>query len=76
MTRDVINNLICELVANRGITALTIAHGMTSARKIEHEVAMLYEGRIIWRGSRGGLYASGYPFLEQFVQGHAHGLIR
>ena len=73
---DVINDLICELVADLGITALTITHDMTSARKIAHDVAMLYEGRIIWRGARDELYASGNPFVDQFVQGHAHGPIR
>lgn len=71
----VINDLICELVADLGITALTITHDMTSARKIAHDVAMLYEGRIIWRGSCDNLYASGNPFVDQFVLGHAAGPI-
>lgn len=73
---DVINNLICELVADLGIAALTITHDMASARKIAHDVAMLYSGRIIWRGSRDELYVSGNPFVHQFVQGHALGPIR
>jgi phospholipid/cholesterol/gamma-HCH transport system ATP-binding protein len=72
---DVINDLICELVTDLGITAMTITHDMTSAHKIAHEVAMLYEGQIIWRGSKNELYDSGNPFVHQFVQGHAHGPI-
>ena len=67
----VINELICALVADLGITALTITHDMASARRIAHRVAMLYEGRIVWEGPRARMYASGNPHVERFVQDHA-----
>jgi phospholipid/cholesterol/gamma-HCH transport system ATP-binding protein len=73
---DVINDLIVSLVENLGITALTITHDMASARKIAHRVAMLYGGRIIWHGPRDRLYATGNPYVDQFVQGRAEGPIR
>ena len=73
---DVINDLIVSLVDDLGITALTITHDMASARKIAHRVAMLYRGRIIWHGPRDRLYASGNPYVDQFVQGNAEGPIR
>jgi phospholipid/cholesterol/gamma-HCH transport system ATP-binding protein len=73
---DVINDLIVSLVTDLGITALTITHDMTSARKIAHRVAMLYRGRIIWHGPRDRLYDSGNPYVDQFVQGNAEGPIR
>ena len=73
---DVINDLIVSLVEDLGVTALTITHDMASARKIAHRVAMLYEGRIIWRGPRDRLYDSGNPYVDQFVQGRAEGPIR
>lgn len=69
----VINDLICELVADLGMTALTITHDMTSARKIAHRVAMLYEGRIVWQGPREQLHASGNVHVDQFVHGDANG---
>jgi phospholipid/cholesterol/gamma-HCH transport system ATP-binding protein len=72
---DVINALIVELVNDLGVTALTITHDMASARKIAHRVAMLYEGKIIWRGPRDRLYDSGNPYVDQFVQGRAEGPI-
>ena len=72
---DVINDLIVELVNDLGVTAITITHDMASARKIAHRVAMLYEGRIIWRGPRDRLYDSGNPYVDQFVQGRAEGPI-
>ncbi|SDC63703.1 phospholipid/cholesterol/gamma-HCH transport system ATP-binding protein [Sphingomonas sp. YR710] len=73
---DVINDLIVELVEDLGVTALTITHDMASARKIAHRVAMLYQGKIIWRGPRDRLYDSGNPYVDQFVQGRADGPIR
>ncbi|HEX8447828.1 MAG TPA: ATP-binding cassette domain-containing protein [Sphingomonas sp.] len=73
---DVINDLIVSLVEDLGVTALTITHDMASARKIAHRVAMLYQGRIIWRGPRDRLYDSGNPYVEQFVLGRADGPIR
>ena len=72
---DVINDLIVELVDDLGVTALTITHDMASARKIAHRVAMLYQGKIIWRGPRDRLYDSGNPYVDQFVQGRAEGPI-
>ncbi len=73
---DVINDLIVELVTELGVTALTITHDMASARKIAHRVAMLYQGKIVWRGPRDRLYDSGNPYVDQFVQGRAEGPIR
>jgi len=73
---DVINDLICSLVTDLGITALTITHDMSSARKIAHRVAMLYGGSIVWHGPRDRLYDSGNPYVDQFVQGRAEGPIR
>ncbi|SFS02753.1 ABC transporter ATP-binding protein [Sphingomonas jatrophae] len=73
---DVINDLIVSLVDDLGVTALTITHDMASARKIAHRVAMLYQGRIIWRGPRDRLYDSGNPYVDQFVLGRAEGPIK
>ena len=73
---DVINDLIVSLVDDLGVTALTITHDMSSARKIAHRVAMLYQGRIVWKGPRDRLYDSGNPYVDQFVQGRAEGPIQ
>jgi phospholipid/cholesterol/gamma-HCH transport system ATP-binding protein len=73
---DIINDLITSLVVDLGVTALTITHDMSSARKIANRVAMLYNGRIIWHGPRDRLYDSGNPYVDQFVQGRADGPIR
>ncbi|WP_419827763.1 ABC transporter ATP-binding protein [Sphingomonas sp.] len=73
---DQINNLICSLTGDLGVTALTITHDMVSARTIANRVAMLYQGRIVWHGPRDRLYDSGNPYVDQFVQGRSEGPIR
>ncbi len=73
---DVINDLIRTLVTDLKITALTITHDMASARKIADEVAMLYQGRIVWHGHRDNLDKSGNPYVDQFVHGRADGPIQ
>lgn len=73
---DIINNLIVERVRALGATAVSITHDLSSARKIADEVAMLYEGRIIWRGSPEEMMHSGNPMVDQFVHGRAEGPIK
>lgn len=73
---DVINNLIVDRVKALGATAISITHDMASARKIADEIAMLYQGRIIWRGTPDEIENSGNPMVDQFVHGRAEGPIK
>ena len=72
---DVINELIVKTVKDLGVTALSITHDMASARKIADEVAMIYEGRIIWHGDVKDLDDSGNEYVDQFIYGRAEGPI-
>ena len=72
---DVINALIVEQVRRLGCTAVSITHDMMSARKIADEIAMLHDGRIIWRGPAGDIDRSGNAFVDQFINGRADGPI-
>ncbi len=76
ITADVINSLIVERVREAGATAISITHDMASARKIADEVAMLHQGRIIWRGAASEIDRAGNPFVDQFVNGRADGPIK
>ncbi|MEM7767285.1 MAG: ATP-binding cassette domain-containing protein [Pseudomonadota bacterium] len=76
ITADAINDLIIEQVKALGAAAVTITHDMASARKIADEIAMLYEGRIIWRGPASEIDTSGNAYLDQFVHGRADGPIQ
>jgi len=76
ITADAVNNLIVEQVKALGAAAVSITHDMASVRKIADEVAMLHEGRIIWRGPVSALDTSGNPHIDQFVNGRAEGPIQ
>ncbi|MCF8495189.1 MAG: ATP-binding cassette domain-containing protein [Alphaproteobacteria bacterium] len=72
---DVINDLIVKSVKQLGATALSITHDMASARKIADDVAMIYDGKIIWHGPVGDLDNSGNDYVDQFIHGRAEGPI-
>lgn len=72
---DVINDLIISCTKTLGATTLSITHDMASACKIATNVAMIYQGRIIWHGRAQEIYHSRNEFVDQFVHGRAHGPI-
>ena len=72
---DVINDLIVKCVKDLGATTLSITHDMASARKIADDVAMIYQGKIVWHGPVGDLDKSGNEYVDQFINGRAEGPI-
>lgn len=72
---DVINDLIVEQVKRLGCTAVSITHDMASARKIGDEIAMLHNGKIVWRGPTSEIDTSGNAYVDQFINGRALGPI-
>jgi phospholipid/cholesterol/gamma-HCH transport system ATP-binding protein len=75
ITADVINHLIREQVIDLGATAVSITHDMASARHIADQIAMIYQGKIIWQGPASDIDHSGNPYVEQFVAGSSEGPI-
>ncbi len=73
---DVINNLIVGVNRKIGATALTITHDMQSAKKIGDRIAMLFDGKIIWAGPPDVIDQSGNEYVDQFINGRAHGPIK
>lgn len=73
---DMIDRLIRRCITDYGFTGLSITHDMASARRISDEVAMLYEGRIVWQGATERLDNPGNPYVEQFVTGRTEGPIQ
>ena len=76
ITADAINDLIVDMTKDLGCAAVSITHDMASARKIADEIAMLYQGKIIWRGSVSSLDNSGDARVDQFIHGRADGPIQ
>jgi len=72
---DVINQLIVKCSKDLGATTLTITHDMASVRRIAHKVAMIYNGKIIWKGEIREIERSGNDFVDQFIHGRAEGPI-
>ncbi|MBI3439617.1 MAG: ATP-binding cassette domain-containing protein [Proteobacteria bacterium] len=76
ITADAINDLIIDMVRDLGCAAVSITHDMASARKIADEIAMLYAGKIVWRGPASTIDSSGNAMVDQFVAGRADGPIQ
>lgn len=75
ITAAAINELISNQVRRLGSTAVSITHDLASAQTIGDEIAMLHDGKIIWRGPAGELAATDNPYVRQFVEGRAEGPI-
>ena len=73
---SVIDNLIVKSVRELGATALSITHDMASARRIADNIAMIYEGRIVWHGPVAEIDHSGNDMLDQFIHGRSDGPIQ
>lgn len=71
----VINDLIREIVAEMGATAVTITHDMSSVRAIADHVAMLHRGKVRWSGHVLDMDGADDPYLQQFIHGRAEGPI-
>lgn len=75
ITAAAINELISDQVRRLGSTAVSITHDLASAQTIGDEIAMLHDGKIIWRGPAAELRTTDNPYVRQFVEGRAEGPI-
>ncbi|TRO95580.1 ATP-binding cassette domain-containing protein [Glycocaulis profundi] len=71
ITADVINRLISRLVRKMGATAVSITHDMASMRIIADDVAMIHEGRIIWKGTLDQVDTADDDRVRAFVEGRS-----
>jgi phospholipid/cholesterol/gamma-HCH transport system ATP-binding protein len=59
MMSCVINNLI----------TITITHDMNSLAHIAHTIALLYQGKLIWQGTKQDFFQTPDPHVTQFRNG-------
>lgn len=71
VTADVINRLIFRQVKHLGATAVTITHDMASMRMIADDVAMLKDGKTLWRGPLEEVETCASPEVCRFVRGES-----
>ena len=72
---DVVNDLINRLHDKLEITSIVVTHDMVSAYKIASNIAMLYDGRIIQRGTSEEIKNTDNPIVKQFITGASKGPI-
>ena len=73
ITSGVINELIRQCVHKIGASAITITHDIASLRAIANRVALLYQGKIIWKGTVPEMDSTANAFVRQFIDGLPHG---
>ncbi|MGR4863875.1 ABC transporter ATP-binding protein [Caulobacter sp. LARHSG274] len=73
ITSAAINELIVDQVRGLGCTAVSITHDLASARTIGDEIAMLHNGKIVWRGAPSELDSTDNPYVRQFVDARSEG---
>lgn len=71
----VIDGLIVDCVKRLGSTAIAITHDMASAQRIGDQAAMLYHGKLVWKGLASELMDSGNAMVDQFTHGRKDGPI-
>ena len=64
----IIDNLINQLVVDKGVSAITLTHDIKSVRKIASRVAFLFNGKIIWTGSVSEMDKADNPYVSQFIK--------
>ncbi len=72
----VIDGLIVDCVKRLGSTAIAITHDMASATRIGDQAAMLFRGKLVWRGPAASLLNSGNAMVDQFTHGRREGPIQ
>jgi phospholipid/cholesterol/gamma-HCH transport system ATP-binding protein len=72
---DAINDLIKRLHDKLEVTSVVVTHDMISAYKIASNIAMLYDGKIIQRGTPEQIKNTENPIVRQFITGASRGPI-
>ena len=72
---SVIDELIISLTEKSNVTSVIVTHEMDSAFRIATHMAMLYQGKIIERGTPDEMKQSKNPVVAQFLSGSTEGPI-
>ena len=65
---DSIDDLIKELTDKLNVTSVVVTHDMYSVKKVAHDVAMMHDGKIYFKGSPNQLLSSNDPIIKEFIQ--------
>ena len=70
---NIINELIIKAQTELKATTIIITHDMDSAYKIATEIALLYNGKILWKGTKEEIHNTDNPYVKQFINGYVKG---
>jgi len=72
---DSIADLIIDLGAGSGRTAIAVTNDLKVAEKIADKVGLLFEGRFVFYGSGEDFFREADDYLRQFIRGEVEGPI-
>ncbi len=67
-TSSLIDELISEITREYNMTTVINTHDMNSIRTIGDNISFVYEGRILWNGTRENLSDTACPELRKFLR--------
>ncbi len=70
---NMIGTLIFDYVKKNNAAAITITHDLINARKIAHQIGLIFKGKIIWTGTIQDLDKTDNPYVNQFIKGRTQG---
>lgn len=73
---NIISDLINDRVEDLGASVISIVSDLAVVRRIADSVAMLHEGRVVWRGPVAELDETDNAYVRQFVSQSIEGPIR
>ena len=68
-----VDEMIVETQRRLGVTSIVISHDIPATLRIAHQVAMIYQGRIVVQGPPEAISESRDPVVRQFLRGDAEG---
>ncbi len=72
---DSIADLILEISDASSATSVIVTHDLKLVGKVAREVALLYDGRIVFHGGVADYFSKEDPFARQFIEGETDGPI-
>ena len=63
----VIEDYIAQLKTDLNAACIVVTHQMSTMKRTADKIIMLYEGKIVWKGSPSELMTSDDPYAKQFV---------
>ena len=67
LTSIVIDNLICELTHEYGMTTVVNTHDMNSVFEIGEHVVFIHEGQKVWEGTKEEIGHTSNTHLNDFI---------